>query len=158
MGKVGLYEYLARPVGSATRSDSTHFTKADEPYDDDPGVRPMGHPFAFAGGTSKTFADSDTYDEDGQLGELGDLSVSTLSTRATADPYDPDMALLALGLVGSETTKLTEARGGDTYDDGASVLDIGSLGELDGTTRSTLRVETHDGQPGVASLGDPGAV
>ena len=138
MGKLGLFEYLAKPVELIPAFDLTRLTEASgDTYDDDPGVAGLGHSSSLVDGTRTTFADSDTYDDDSGLTLLSDFSGSsfadsTLETKTNGDDtYDDDQGLSPLGLpsYALDGTFVTRVEN-ETYDDDGSLQALGFLAEL----------------------------
>lgn len=95
--RVGLYEYLGRPVSGGHATTTTLTNAHSETYDDDAGLEPIGVPCSEA--TLETRQDSETYDDDAGLEPLSVpwLSDGTSYTVANTETYDDDGCLDGLG-------------------------------------------------------------
>jgi hypothetical protein len=119
--RVGLYEYLGRPVAADRTVGSTHVTEAgdSETYDDQ-GLDGAGIPETLiADSTVISRNDSETYDDQPGLGALGTpLDDGTVKTFASRDTYDEDHGLGNVALLSpmEVTTSITKVSG-ETYDD-----------------------------------------
>jgi len=100
MERIGLYEYLGRPVPLVTAEGTAMSHSENETYDDDDGLESLAGPQGAM--TIVTKQDYETYDDDAALTSLDAPYVDgTSATFVDDETYDDDPGLQSLRFPGS---------------------------------------------------------